>query len=339
MISRLSIAVSAALLGACTGPEAGVFLHDTGADLVDPTGPTVVTLPDTGTTSTRPDQTTACMGVPELDATTTAETTIDEGAWLPAGMDFDFDIDGRVITSMGNDLVRFGADGSAELFLPGVGYVWGVRSLPTGEIAVARPGFGMTALVSDEAPPRPVIGGLLNPLALEVGLDGTVYAADATDDGHIWMVDPQGGAAALVAILPYPTGLALSPDDETLYVATYGNHGSHIAAIDRVDGVWDPASARVVLAANDQIYAMTTDVCGNLYYGELGGSVIQRVRFDDGDPRIEPVADLSPAQSLTALRFGTGVGGFAADRLYASAGGSLFGVTVGVDGRHVLSAR
>lgn len=309
---------------------------------------------DTGAPDEGPPQT-VCFDVPEVDALE-AEPTFHGAAWLPAGPDFDFDADGFVVTSVGEDLVRFDHDGVGEIVVQGAGPIAAVRSLPSGELVFTRPQHGMAALFDPATDrPRPFLGGLRQAAALEVGLDGAVYVADEVHDGRVWMADPYTGAVEAVLEAPFPSALALSPDDETLYVAVssrrYGVAGRIVAIGRDADGGWDRATARVVLRTESRVDAMTTDVCGNLYVGEHDTARVLRIRVG-ADEAVEQVAAFEPAaptgpgpfdtqsfddQGLTALRFGAGAGGFPEDTLFTSTGGMLYALPVGVAGRHVLS--
>jgi hypothetical protein len=305
---------------------------------------------DTGSATEGNDELALCFEVPDVDGEGASETFEDGSAWLPAGPDFDFDADGYVVTMVGEDLVRFDRAGAGEVVVRRVGFAWGVRSLPTGELVISRPELGMTALIGDDGAPRPFLGGMGYPTALEVGVDGRVYIADDVVEGVIWMADPYTGEVAHVVDVPFPSGLALSPDERTLYIATASERypaAGRIAAVDRgADGAWDPSTLREIHRTEGRVDAMTTDVCGNLYLGEHDTARLFRIRAVDG--LVEEVAVLGGTTApsgqdqglgLTALRFGAGAGGFPEDSLYTSAGGVLFGLAVGVDGRHVLSAQ
>jgi hypothetical protein len=347
------IPLAAGALVACSGTVVPETRQDTAAPPWEPTNGPMVEI-DSGSSITIPDDPSVCFDVPEIDAAG-AQSTFDEAAWLPAGPDFDFDVDGYVVTMVGEDLVRFDREGVGEVVVGRVGFAWGVRSLPSGELVISRPELGMTAIIGDDGSPRPFLGGMQYPTALEVGIDGMVYIADDVADGEVWMADPYTGAVEHVVNVPFPSGLALSPDEKTLYIATspdrYQGPG-RIAAVDRSanGGGWDPATLREIHRTDWRVDAMTTDVCGNLYFGEYDTARVFRIREADalspggpGPEAVEEVAalgangDYPQIAGLTALRFGAGAGGFTEDTLYTSAGGMLFGLSVGVDGRHVLS--
>ena len=174
-----------------------------------------------------------------------------------------------------------------------------------------------------------------SPSALAVGTDGTIYIADRVAQGEIWTVDPYAGEITQIADLPFPSALALSADEETLYVAIapspdHSPMGQIVSLSRDETGAWDRDRLAEVHLTGWPIGALATDVCGNLYFANRTTGRILRIRAVDG--RIENVGGLDLGPDLTALRFGAGTGPYLRDTLYAAVGGQLFGIAVGIEG-------
>ena len=253
-------------------------------------------------------------------------------------IDFDFDQLGFLDTPWGSDVLGYTRTGGRHRVATAVGVeVLGVRSLVTGDLVVSVPQTGVLKRVTyDTGATSTIVGGLIAPRALEVGTDGLVYASEPIEYGVVRSIDPYTGESDVIAALPFPGGMALSPDEQRLYVVTTPRPGgpSTVVAIERdEDGDWDPAP-QPIFTTPTSIDALVTDLCGNLYVAETWRGRVYRVRPDDGG--IEPLATLEPGFGLTAMRFGNGIGDFARDQLFVSNGVQLYVLEVGVDGRHVL---
>jgi hypothetical protein len=325
-------------LGGCTGYDVGVSevaedigpRHDSQAPL--PTGMTG----DTAATVTPPDE-------PDCSA----ELTNFPAVWAPnegygpffyTGVDFDFDIFGRLVTSVGHQLVAFDSEGNANVINQILGdSPLGIRSTPTGDLLMAMPELGsVRRLNADTGDLQTVMGGMSYPYALEVAMDGTVYVSDYGEDGHIYELDVESGEAIVIAEASNVIALALSSDEQTLYMSsttTQFSDAGRITAIDRdSDGVWDP-EIRLVYGNGYRVDAITSDACGYLYVGGWNGRL---VRIRQEDDFVEQLVDL-PTWGLYAARFGPDLGGFGRTQLHLTDGSQLFTVELGLDGRHVLA--
>lgn len=255
--------------------------------------------------------------------------------------DFDFDGAGFLDAQRQGGLSAYSRTGDRHLVAANVGYLAGIRSLPTGDVVASAPNLGQVTLVTyaygDAAP---FVGGIQYPSGLEAGADGMMYVSDYAPAGRVWTFDPYSGDGAVVVDLPFPNGLALSVDEQTLYVATSSGwfHGTGtVAAVDRdQDGRWDATTLHPVYDASGRVDALAVDVCDNLYIVELETGRVVRIRAIDHG--VELIADLGASPGgYTSARFGTGLGGFERDQLFVSNGSELWVLEVGVDGRHVLA--
>ena len=303
---------------------------------------------------------------PQDDTADSAEPTTDSGTVivlppgcdaLPAGPfpwsssarvhteeDFDFDRNGLLVMQSYTDLVGATRDGALDLLATNVGLdVAGVRTLPTDDYVVAQQDTAALRRVNHtNGNTVTVLGGLDFPNGLDVGLDGMVYVSEYSENGRVRMVDPYSGEATIVFRARYPNGIALSPDEQTLYVALsqslFGGNG-RVVAIDRdpVTGAWID-QARTVFDATDLLDAITVDVCGNVYVTGYRTGKVWRIRVPD--ETVELLIDLpnSGFEGYCAARFGAGYGDWSRTVLYVSDRTDLYAIEIGVEGRHVLAA-
>lgn len=337
----LLCALSALIWTGCTGPslESDVILLDQD----QPTGaPPVWSTGDTGIAEEYAPLDPNCtndditLEMPDLDAPGVQPKAMDGG--FSTGVDFDFDREGRLITSVGNQLVSFTHDGRRHVFniflsdTPA-----GLRFLPDGDLLMAMPNLGsIRRLDADTGLLSTVLAGMSYPYGLEVAKDGTIFAAEHAPDGRVFMVDPFTGDTTVVAQLPFPLTLALSADENVLYISSSTSMFSdvgRIAALDREpSGDWG-TELRFIYGNGQRVDAMTSDACGNLYVGSWSGQVF-RIRASDGG--VEPLVDL-PIWGLYAARFGASYGGFSQTQLYLTDSQQIFALELGVEGRHILA--
>ncbi|MEQ1500595.1 MAG: hypothetical protein ABMB14_00120 [Myxococcota bacterium] len=261
--------------------------------------------------------------------------------------DFDFDRDGHLVAQHGNDLLGYLRDGGTAVVAPGIGPdAAGIRALTTGDFVVAQPDTGVVKLVDG------LTGGSVNaftdlrsPNGVEAGVDGFVYLSEFTLSGKLRMVEPYTGAERLLLGDSPINAIALSPDEQVLYVSSYGYGGggafNGIAALDREpDGSWN-VFPREVLAAEALIQGLVTDKCGNLYSVESQTGIVRR--YNLADQTVDVLANLGDAGGygygfFSSARFGPGIGGWNRTELYVTDRARIYVMDVGIEGRHVLAA-
>lgn len=248
--------------------------------------------------------------------------------------DFDFDVAGHLVTPLGPQLFAFDASGYVSVLNPTLSDVpSAIRFLPDGDLLLAMPNLGVVRRLEVNGGGGTVLGGMTYPYALETGIDGIIYVAEHSDEGRIFSLISSTGVVSIVAEIPYAVSLALSADEETLYISSIdpGNGGGRISSIARTSsGAWD-AQPTLLYSDGWRLDAMATDLCGNLYLGTGDGRVL-RLR----DDIVETIAAL-PTGHLYAAHFGASYGSFEQTTLYVTDGAQLFPVPVGIRGRHVLA--
>lgn len=326
------------LLVACSEPEPVVQ-----APPAAPEPEPIDEIPDSPTTSFFDSGTIAPTG-PDCDA-------LPEGpfGWVATSRvhteeDFDFDRAGYLVMQSSSNLLGVTRDGVQRVLATNIGYdIAGVRSLPTDDYVVAQQDTAALRRVNHaNGNTVTVLGGLEFPNGIDVDTTGMVYVSEYVENGRIRQVDPYSGDATVILDARYPNGLALSPDEATLYVVLSSEQFTgqgRVVAIDRdpTSGVWSP-DLRIVFEASDLLDAITVDTCGNVYVIGYRTGKVWRIRMPEGNPEL--IVDLpnSGWEGYCAARFGAGYGGWDRTTLYVSDRTELYGIELGIEGRHVLAA-
>jgi sugar lactone lactonase YvrE len=251
--------------------------------------------------------------------------------------DFDFDGLGRHVSIQGRDLIATTYEGQVSLISPNVGFsTAGTRVLPSGDFVVADSGVGGLILIDGDTGGQQVVASNFTyPNGVEVDRQNRAYVADQTQ-GNVRMVDVYTGEQGIIASgLNNPNGVILSPDEQTLYVGSFG--GGMIYAIDRLgDLEWADKRILYEVGLNGGFDGINVDACGNVYITEYTTGRIYRVTPDGEQARM--VVDL-PSGWIPNMRWGHDIGGWRSDVLYVSDRnqGRLFALEMGIAGKkHVL---
>jgi len=272
-----------------------------------------------------------------------------EQTWQAAGEygqaeDFDLDMDGYVGVAYNGNLMRKNQAGDVDVISPGVGGLTsGTRVLSTGDWIINDQNSGTVTLIDHITGSQQVISAAFTwPNGIEVDDNDHLFISDFSA-GRIVRMDPYNpnDNEILATGLNQANGIALSPDEQTLYCME--SWTANIIALDKgPNGQW---SAPRILHhdPNGNYQGMNVDYCGNVYWTNvltgLGDtSNIERIRADGTN--FEVVAVL-PSWYVPNIRFGHGVGGFDIYKLYASDrdAGRLFEINLGVPGRGHVGVR
>lgn len=250
--------------------------------------------------------------------------------------DFDFDAEARLVYAdwYGN-LIAVDDQARQTVLSPGNSDTdaRGIQVLSTGEILVNYIWSNRIVKVDPATGARQdYLVGIQGPNALEVG-DGDVVYASETSTGRIWQYDPASETRQVIASgFTYPNGLALSPDQLTLYISDDLNG---IFSIQRatVDEPWGEPTRVFEPAPGEAYDAMETDACGNLYSIQFYSGKLYRYSPSTGTATM--LVDLNDPWSLlwNAIRWGSNRGGWRRDTLYVTSRNRIFAVELGVNGR------
>jgi streptogramin lyase len=251
--------------------------------------------------------------------------------------DFDFDPDGRLVyvdwngNYMGADI-----DGNSGIISPGDGWntdARGVQVLSTGMTAINYIGANKIVTVDPATGGRTdLLVGPEGPNALEVGDNDVIFFSEAYR-GRIGRLDTVTNLGEVIATgFSYPNGLALSPDQHTLYVSD-DTFGIYRLVLDPTTGVWGEKQLVFNPARGEAYDAMETDECGNLYSAQFYSGLIYR--YDPYLDEAQLVVDLNPDSFLwNAMRWGSNRGGWRRDTLYVTNRTQIFALELGINGRN-----
>jgi outer membrane protein assembly factor BamB len=257
------------------------------------------------------------------------------GSWLsftPACEDFTFDAMGNHVAIEGSSgLLAFTQKQANTTTRQGPsipGAARGTRYLPNGDLLIADPDSGTVWHVVPGGG-RQALSAIADPNGIVVDQQGRAYISSGT--GDVYRVDAAAGTTEFIADVGASSdGIALSPDEDVLYVNTeWGNvKRMTLGPGDQVGPVQQHASIPIGFSLLD---GMTTDVCGNLYVVVMSG----RVYRVTPDGVVELAIDVPGLPFITpALNFGSGVGGWSSTSLYVALFvGGVYEVEMGVQGR------
>jgi hypothetical protein len=287
-------------------------------------------------------------GTPTPTGTTADTSTIDCSVLPPAPFafstlngygtaeDFDFDVYGHHVSVQSGNILGIDRYGAATPLAVGIGgFTAGTRVLSTGDVLMCDSSVGGLTLVDMATGGRStVISGMSYPNGLEIDTQDRGFVADQSR-GAVLMVDVYASPPSAVVVadgLSNPNGVILSPDEQTLYVGSFG--GGMVYAIDRIsDTEWDTPRILHQAGANGGFDGINVDLCGTVYLTEYTTGRIFRID-PSGASAPEQVADV-PSSWIPNMRWGNGVGGWDDTVLFVSDrnGGRLFGLQVGIPGK------
>ncbi len=253
--------------------------------------------------------------------------------------DFDIDGDGYLGTIDSDNLVAMDMYGDQKLIVSNLtgGGSAGTRVLPNGDWVVADVGQGSLKLYEfATGAKRTLLGGLAYPNGVEVDAAGYVYVAENNGARLRWVDSATGDAGTVANGLNQPNGVILSPDEQTIYVGSFG--GGMVYAVDRLTpGTQDWGQARILFESPGQdggFDGINVDICGNVYITEFTTGKIWRITPDGQDTAL--VVDL-PSFWIPNMRWGHGIGGWETDVLYVSGWSEIYALEMGIEGKkHIL---
>ena len=252
--------------------------------------------------------------------------------------DFDFAEGGYLVYQSGLAVVGTDKSGNTVVLSPGTaGDPRGVHGLSDGRIVIMSPWDGAIKIANPQTNGLQILaGGLDTPNGVEVDLDDRIYF---TSYGEVGWTEPDGSDKQVIynwGNYQAPNGITLSPDGQRLTVAVPAIT-TDFYTIDRL-GPDDWGNVQVLYSTNDFYGALDTDVCGNIYTVNYWSGALWRI-WPDGTP--ESLGQLTGGGffGFSALRFGSGQGGWERARLYVTKrNAEVFEIFVGVPGRaHPLS--
>jgi gluconolactonase len=145
-----------------------------------------------------------------------------------------------------NQIVRIAPDGSVLAWFENSGGANALTRMPTGDIVATLVGDKAVAVMKPGAPPRPLVTGyngmpFNRPNDLVASRRGDIYFTDTAAAGTntaalpaaVYQITEQGVLLRIATDIARPNGVALSPSDDTLYVADTAGEYIIAFALDR----------------------------------------------------------------------------------------------------------
>jgi hypothetical protein len=234
---------------------------------------------------------------------------------LYAAEDFAFDDSGHLISHYVNALsLQEYPPGTVTQMAPTAGGPGGpasLRMLHSGDVAYANVDTGTLYRVSPTGASTPLNSALGYPTGIDIHSSGVIYLADLVG---LLRIDPNSGATETIVasgVFVSPNGLTFSADYSQLYVGT--REGIKALPMD-VDGY--PTGQAVHFADSPQggeLLGMAVDACDNVY-ALWEGDALLRWPASGGAP--ETLMEVPAGAWMTNMQWGSGVGGWGADRLF-----------------------
>jgi hypothetical protein len=218
-----------------TEPEVSANTHDDGSR--DPSGM------DGGISTASEDSTTTvvpgiCAELPS--APIAFEPALSLDARTSVTRDFDFDLDGNVISGDSNGhLIRVDKHGTTETWVAGIGPIRGVKVLEDGSaVFTAEDGQGVyLGRALEGGAMFRLLAGLERASGVELGPDGLLYVAETNAD-RVLRVNPATGEFTVAAVGVYrPYRMAFAPSGSTMYVSSYEGKGIYKVTFGAVSGL------------------------------------------------------------------------------------------------------
>ena len=187
--------------------------------------------------------------------------------------DMAFDADGLMV---GNDTAKFWKTDhtdDASVWVPGIGMVYGMDWLPSGDLVAAREEGGLLVVTPEGG--TSVLASDMRPYSVAVGPDGRIYTGDGTGEHRI---DPDSGEIRKLVPRSYkPRGIDFSVDYSVLYIGTERQSGEiyRLELDENMEPVGDPEV--LVEGTGGWHDSLTVDACGNVWYTSWFGWVLGRV--------------------------------------------------------------
>jgi len=142
-----------------------------------------------------------------------------------------------------SQIVRIAPDLTVSAWFENSGGANALTRMPNGDIVATLVGDKVIAVMKPGSPPQPLVSGyngtpFNRPNDLVASRRGDIYFTDTAAPGAagaalpsaVYQLSEQGVLTRITTDIARPNGVALSPDDDTLYVANTA--GDHIIAFD-----------------------------------------------------------------------------------------------------------
>jgi sugar lactone lactonase YvrE len=215
-----------------------------------------------------------------------------------------------------------------------------MRYLPNGHLVYADDNSGTLVRVDPTGVKYTVQTGMSYPNGLAVDQAGMVYVTEH-NAGRIRRVNPMGTNDSEIVMtgLDAANGISFNVDYTAFYFAEFCGTKTVWRATVAEDGTVGPKEAFATNVGSGCLDGIGVDICGNVYIcdymcdGNWDDTCVFRISPDGSI--IEKVIDPSQDLYIPNLQWGSGLGGWSANRLYLAGGWGkhVYEVDVGLPGK------
>lgn len=234
---------------------------------------------------------------------------------LYAAEDLAFDNDGHVISHYQNALFKQEyPPGDVTAFATtdgGPGGPASLRMLQDGDLVYANVDTATLYRVTMDGQTTPLNSSLAYAMGIDIHMDGSVYLSDIL---ALLRIDPDTGETVKLTEqgdFNYANGIAFSADYRTLFLGT--RDGVMQLPLDDDGLPTGPGTLFATTPMDGEILGMAVDQCDNVY-AIWEGTHLYRWTADGQGPEV--LIEASADAWMTNLQFGSGLGGWEADRIY-----------------------
>jgi streptogramin lyase len=247
-----------------------------------------------------------------------------------ASEDLAFDGEGNVVGSDDQTIYKSAYNGAPQVFVPSFNFRAGLRYSSDGDLLVNDDTTGSLVRVDAQGVKHTVLSGLAYPNGMTADRKGYVYVTEQAA-GRVRRIHPTTGEFQVISEgeISEPNGLTFNEDYTALYIAGFSGEGTVYEL--PMDANGNPGTIRTFATGIGTGYldGMAVDACGNVYIADFGASHIYRIAPDGGERRV--IID-GGFTYLPNMQWGSGIGGWDADKLYLPDGDThtVYEVDLGV---------
>ena len=252
-----------------------------------------------------------------------------------ASEDLAFDADGNVVGSNDKAIFKSKYGSSPQVFVPNINFRAGLRYLPSGDLMVNKDTTGQLIRITPDGTQNVVLSNLAYPNGMAIDQEGFAWVTEH-DANRVLKVDPYANKSTVISqgTIKNPNGICFNADYSKVFVAGFSGVGTIYMFPILPDGSVGKVVEWAKNVGTGWLDGIGIDVCGNLYIADYYATKIYRF-LPDGSS-YKTVVDGSGGGNiyLPNMQWGSGIGGWALDKLYLPDGWNkgVFEVNVSVPG-------
>lgn len=252
-----------------------------------------------------------------------------------ASEDLAFDDAGNVVGSNDKAIFKTKYGGTPQVFVPSISFRAGMRYLPTGDLMVNKDTTGQLIRITPDGTQNVVLSNLAYPNGMAIDKHGFAWVTEH-DANRVLKVDPYAKTSKVMSqgTIKNPNGICFNADYSQVFVAGFSGVGTIYMFQIHPDGTVDAPVAWAKNVGTGWLDGIGIDVCGNLYIADYYATKVYRFTPDGSSYKTVINGSGGGNIYLPNMQWGSGLGGWAPDKMYLPDGWNkgVFEVDVGVPG-------